>query len=136
MLDAFSSDAVPVHLLSREAIALYRRKLGPGGVLAFNLSNRYLDLDPLMDRQARDAGLVCRIRYDLDVSLGGEVRTASSRRSGPSWPRAKPTFPASPPTRGGERPRRRPGSIAWTDDYSDLASYLVFRPRWTGGRSR
>ena len=68
VLDAFSSDSLPVHLLSREAIGLYRSKLAEGGVLAFNLSNRYLDLDPVMGRQAADAGLVCRIGYDLDVS--------------------------------------------------------------------
>src|SRR5262249_41641935 len=43
VLDAFSSDAMPVHLVTREAIQLYRAKLSPGGVLAFNLSNRYLD---------------------------------------------------------------------------------------------
>ena len=67
VLDAFSSDALPVHLLSREAIRLYRAKLAAGGVLVFNLSNRYLDLDPVMGRQAEDAGLVCRIGYDVDV---------------------------------------------------------------------
>ena len=68
VLDAFSSDAVPVHLLSREAIGLYHTKLSEGGLLVFNLSNRYLDLDPLLGRQAQDARLVCRIAYDLDVS--------------------------------------------------------------------
>ncbi|HKI21755.1 MAG TPA: fused MFS/spermidine synthase, partial [Isosphaeraceae bacterium] len=60
ILDAFSSDSVPVHLISREAIALYRSKLAIGGVLVFNLSNRYLDLDPVMSRQAEDAGLSYR----------------------------------------------------------------------------
>ena len=68
VLDAFSSDSLPVHLLSREAIRLYRSKLAARGVLAFNLSNRYLDLDPVLGRQAVDAGLVCRIAYDLVVS--------------------------------------------------------------------
>ena len=68
VLDAFSSDSLPVHLLSREAIQLYRAKLAPGGVLVFNLSNRYFDLDPVLGRQAADAGLACRIGYDLVVS--------------------------------------------------------------------
>ena len=68
VLDAFSSDSLPVHLLSREAIGLYRSKLAARGVLAFNLSNRYLDLDPVLGRQAADAGLACRIGYDLVVS--------------------------------------------------------------------
>jgi SAM-dependent methyltransferase len=133
VLDAFSSDAVPVHLLSREAIALYRRKLGPGGVLAFNLSNRYLDLDPLMDRQARDAGLACRIRHDLGVS-------PEERRDG-KQPSIWCVMAESEADLHGladdprwRRPRHRPGSSAWTDDYSDLASYLVFKPRWADGR--
>jgi SAM-dependent methyltransferase len=135
VLDAFSSDAVPVHLLSREAIALYRRKLAPGGVLAFNLSNRYLDLDPLMDRQARDAGLVCRIRYDVNVS-------PEAKRGGkhPSiWAVMAASEADLPGLADDPRwglPRRRPGSSAWTDDYSDLASYLVFRRRWADGRSK
>ena len=83
VLDAFSSDSLPVHLVTREAIRLYRSKLAEGGILAFNLSNRYLDLDPVMGRQAEDAGLVCRIGYDLDDQPRRSDRPASSRRSGP-----------------------------------------------------
>jgi hypothetical protein len=127
VLDAFSSDAVPVHLLSREAIRLYRAKLTSGGMLAFNLSNRYLDLDPIMARQSEDAGLVYRVRYDLNVSdeekRSGKqasiwaVMTATERDLGaladdPRWQLSKP----------------RPGSAVWTDDYSDLASYLLLTP--------
>jgi SAM-dependent methyltransferase len=52
VLDAFSSDAIPVHLLTREAFAVYVRKLAPGGVLAFHLSNNYLDLPPMVARIA------------------------------------------------------------------------------------
>src|SRR4029450_1294929 len=47
-LDAFSSDAVPVHLLTLEAMSLYLRHLGPGGVLAVHVSNKYLDLKPVV----------------------------------------------------------------------------------------
>jgi SAM-dependent methyltransferase len=133
VLDAFSSDAVPVHLLSREAITLYRRKLAPGGVLAFNLSNRYLDLDPLMDCQARDAGLVCRIRYDVDVSP--EEKQAGKQPS--IWAVMADRVDDLPGLDADPRwqlPRHRPNSIAWTDDYSDLSSYLVFRSRWARDR--
>ena len=73
VLDAFSSDSLPVHLLSREAIQLYRSKLSPGGVLVFNLSNRYLDLDPVIGRQAADAGLACWIGYDVERQPGREA---------------------------------------------------------------
>ncbi len=131
VLDAFSSDSLPVHLVTREAIGLYRSKLAEGGILAVNLSNRYLDLDPLMGRQAEDAGLVCRIRYDTLVS-------AEERRVGkqPSiWAVMAATETDLGPLVSDERwqrPRSRPGSRAWTDDYSDLASYL----RWRLPRSR
>ncbi|AMV37770.1 spermidine synthase [Planctomyces sp. SH-PL62] len=126
VLDAFSSDAVPVHLLSREAIALYRRKLGPGGLLAFNITNRYLDLDPLMARQARDAGLACRVRYDLDVPP--EARVGGWQPS--IWAvMAGNEADLAPLADGWHPPGARPGASPWTDDYSDLASYLILGRR-------
>ena len=67
VLDVFGSDSLPVHLISREAIGLYRSRLASGGALAFNLTNRYLDLEPVLGRHAVDAGLACRIAFDLDV---------------------------------------------------------------------
>lgn len=57
ILDAFSSDAVPSHLLTREAMETYVRTLRPGGILAFHLSNRYYDLDPAVGSTARAIGL-------------------------------------------------------------------------------
>lgn len=57
ILDAFSSDAVPSHLLTGEAMEIYVRTLRPGGVLAFHLSNRYYDLDPAVGSTARTIGL-------------------------------------------------------------------------------
>ncbi len=56
-LDAFSGDAIPVHLLTREALALYRRHLKPAGILAIHVSNRYLDLAPVVQQEAEHAGL-------------------------------------------------------------------------------
>ena len=58
VLDAFSSDAIPMHLLTREALRLYRDKLADGGLIAFHISNRYLDLAPVLGALARDAGLI------------------------------------------------------------------------------
>ncbi len=133
VLDAFSSDSLPVHLVTREAIQLYRSRLAEGGILAFNLSNRYLDLDPLIGRQARDAGLVCRIAYDLEISkeeelagkqpsiwavMGSSADDLGSLASDPRW----------------QEPRTRSDSRAWTDDYSDLVNY--FRPISLRPRSR
>jgi hypothetical protein len=130
ILDAFSSDSLPVHLVTREAIRLYRSKLAEGGILAFNLSNRYLDLDPLMGRQAEDSGLVCRIGYDLSISpeerragkqpsiwavMGASESDLGSLASDPRW----------------RPPRARVDSRPWTDDYSDVTRYLRWRPRRT-----
>jgi hypothetical protein len=55
-LDAFNSDAIPTHLLTREAVALYRARTAEGGVIAFHLSNRYLDLPLVVNALAADAG--------------------------------------------------------------------------------
>ena len=64
VLDAFSSDAVPAHLLTREAVALYLSKLAPGGVLAFHVSNRSLELERVALGVASDACLAARIYAD------------------------------------------------------------------------
>ncbi len=55
VLDAFSSDAIPVHLITKEALALYLKKLKDDGTIAFHISNRYLDLEPVLVELARDA---------------------------------------------------------------------------------
>lgn len=76
VLDAYSSDSIPIHLLTREALALYLQHLSPGGILAFHISHRYLDLEPVVGNLVRDAGCVgysmvflpkgagLRLRYD------------------------------------------------------------------------
>jgi hypothetical protein len=127
VLDAFSSDSLPVHLLSREAIRLYRSKLAPGGVLAFNLSNRYLDLDPVLGRQAADAGLACRIGHDIVVSP--EAKRAGKQPS--IWAVMTESegdllVLASDPR--WQEPKRRLGAPVWTDDYSDVLSCIRWRP--------
>jgi hypothetical protein len=78
IMDAYNADALPAHLLTREALQLYLRKLAPRGILAFHISNRYLDLEPVLANLARDAGLYCVIQYDEVISnpgteLGGKV---------------------------------------------------------------
>ena len=60
-VDAFSSDAIPVHLLTREAFALYFRHLQPGGVLAVHVSNKHLDLEPVVAMAAESLGQARRL---------------------------------------------------------------------------
>jgi SAM-dependent methyltransferase len=136
VLDAFSSDAVPVHLLSREAIRLYRRKLANGGLLVFNLSNRYLDLDPLLGRQAADAELVCRIAYDLNVSED-EKRAGKQLSIWAVMAENESDLGILATDVRWQPPALRAHSSIWTDDYSDLASYLILTPgqKWRRDRA-
>ena len=76
VLDAFSSDAIPAHLLTREAIALYRQRLASDGVLAVHVSNNHLNLVPLVHRLSLDAGLTSRVvRAGGDETLGTKHST-------------------------------------------------------------
>lgn len=117
ILDAFSSDAIPVHLITREALALYRSKLGPDGVLLFHISNRYLDLHPVLGTLAEDAGLASLARDDNSV-------TDADRRvwkTVSSWVVMAPDLAAL----GGLRDDAdwyplAAGDDLWTDDYSDV----------------
>ncbi len=117
ILDAFSSDAIPVHLITREALALYRSKLGPDGVLLFHISNRYLDLHPVLGTLAEDAGLSSLARDDDSVTEADRQvwKTLSS------WVVMAPDLSAL----GGLRDDAdwyplAAGEDLWTDDYSDV----------------
>lgn len=63
VLDAFSGGSVPIHLLTREAFAIYRRHLKPDGIIAINITNGYLNLHPVVKRQAEALGLGYRYRF-------------------------------------------------------------------------
>ena len=63
VVDAFSGDAIPIHLLTREAIALYRKHLAPGGVILYHVSNQYLDLAPEVALLAASQGMRAAVIY-------------------------------------------------------------------------
>jgi spermidine synthase len=67
VLDAFSSDAIPIHLLTTEALRTYETRLSENGVLAFHISNRHIKLAPVIARLARDRGLTAFTRFDTAV---------------------------------------------------------------------
>ena len=79
ILDAFSSDAIPLHLVTREAIDLAFSRLKPDGVLAFHISNRYLDIGPVLGAIARDTGREARV--NLDASVTPAERLAGKQQS-------------------------------------------------------
>jgi SAM-dependent methyltransferase len=122
VLDAYSSDAIPVHLLTREAFAQYVEHLRPGGVLVLHLSNIHFDLGPIAARIARDAGLAFRMR--------GETLAAGHAPTGflPSqWAVVARQESDLAPLLGDPRWQPLPQaarSPLWTDDYSSLVSAL------------
>jgi spermidine synthase len=118
VLDAFSSDAVPTHLLTREAIRTYLRKLEPGGVLVFNVSNRYLDLRPMLGATAQSMELSSMTASDL------RAPTRSSRPS--AWVViARDGDDLRPLRAHGDRWQSTPpNGPVWTDTYSSLFGVL------------
>lgn len=116
-VDAFSGDSIPVHLLTLEAFALYERHLAPGGVLAVHVSNRFLDLPPVVALAAERRGLEAR----LVRSEGGPDASAAS------WMLLSrdPGLFGDPELRDVAEPVVPRASLrAWTDDYSNLVRII------------
>ena len=116
-LDAFNSESVPVHLLTREALAIYLRKLAPGGLLVFNVTNHFVDLHTVLANLAANAGLRAYERDDLHA--GRSHGRAPSR-----WIVLTRSRFAAP---GWRRLPRDPSKRLWTDQYSNVLSVLRFR---------
>jgi hypothetical protein len=125
VLDAFSSDAIPVHLLTREALQVYLSRLEEGGFLLFNISNRYLDLEPVVAALAADAGLECLFEDDR-YSDGSDEKHGKTKSQ---WLVMARRIEDLPRVRGKNGiwapPTPRTGLPVWTDDYSNL--FQVFR---------
>ncbi|MBI4799122.1 MAG: fused MFS/spermidine synthase [Desulfarculus sp.] len=120
ILDAFNSDAIPVHLVTLEALGLYLERLAPGGLLALHVTNRYLNLEGMLGRLAQESGLAGLIRRDkvLDHEAGRNpsVWVALARHPAdlehlsrqPGWRPLRPDTNARP----------------WSDDYSNVLRYM------------
>lgn len=123
VIDAFSSDAIPVHLLTREVCEqVYLRKLAADGVLAFHISNRYLDLRPVLANLAAALSLVGRYQWD---DKGDE----DAGRSPSAWVLLARQEADLGKLARDERWQRfvpQPGLAVWTDDYSNILSVI----RW------
>jgi hypothetical protein len=119
-IDAFSGDSIPTHLLTIEAMTAYLRHMKSDGVLAIHITNRYLDLKPVVAAAARQLGLTALI-VDFDPDEGD----AFCRHS--VWVMlAQPERAASlyAQLAGGETLDPRPGFAAWTDGFSNLLKIL------------
>ena len=126
VLDAYSSDSIPLHLMSREALALYLRKLSPHGLLVFHVTNRHLDLMPVLARLAEDAGLTGlqqRFRPQDELRRQGNASATDvvvlSR---------DPADLAFLQPGGHWQPLEGvPGTPLWTDSYSNILSVIRWR---------
>lgn len=121
VLAAYSSDTIPVHLITREAFRIYLDRLAPGGLIATHIGHRYMDLEPVIAGIARDAGLAARLRYDRGDAFAFRGRTASV------WVvLAREEADLGPLARDPEwRPLREDPSVPlWTDDYSSIVPLL------------
>ncbi|MES5486801.1 fused MFS/spermidine synthase [Bradyrhizobium sp. INPA03-11B] len=121
VLDAFSSDGIPVHLLTREAIAGYLSKLTPHGSILVHISNRHLDLAPILANVARSEGLIALVK---EGHPAGDVMTTLKTAS-------RVVMLARTPEDAGEAARHwtamspDPASALWTDDYSNLLGPML-----------
>jgi spermidine synthase len=119
-IDAFSSDAIPVHLITKEALALYLRHVKPDGIVAFHVSNRFLELVPVVARLARENGVhAVAVFEDSDED---ESRTQSD------WvlvSRSVQALMSKEIEAVGAAPAEdREDLRTWTDDYSNLIQIL------------
>lgn len=122
ILDAFSSDAVPLHLLTREAFTVYRRHLAPGGILAAHTTNRHLDLAPVLFRQAREAGWqAVRHHYRPNRGEDGPATDWVLMTTGDDLLRRLPALA------DGIQPVDCSRTRLWTDAYSNLFFILKRR---------
>ncbi|MBM4069141.1 MAG: hypothetical protein FJ271_09385 [Planctomycetes bacterium] len=124
VVDAFSSDAIPVHLLTKEALAVYRSRLQPDGVIAFHISNRFLDLEPVLANLAHDCEPPWTCLIQRDLAVGGMDREHGY------WPSVWVLLARRPDdlvnlSRHAWQPAQPdPRLRLWTDDFSNLMAVL------------
>jgi hypothetical protein len=119
-IDAFTGDAIPVHLLTREAFEVYLRHIKPGGILAVHISNRYLSLGPVVTRNAVDLG-----KTGMLVSDDGETEEYYSSSDWILISSDRTIF-GDQLFNGSTLAKTKPGLRPWTDDYSNLIQILIW----------
>jgi len=117
-IDAFSSDSIPVHLLTQEALTIYHRHMKPGGIIAFHVTNRYLNLVPVVERLADAQGLHAVLVSD-DIEQGLSSRSDWVLVSDSAGSLAVPLIAAAAKP---IEPRR--DWPAWTDDFNNIVQVL------------
>lgn len=123
ILDAYSSDAIPLHLLTTEALQLYRKKLSPGGILMFHVSNRYLELDRVVSALVNDA------RMEALILRHKPNRRAPKHAKASHWVAVaeRAADLSALKKSGGWRGLPAPDLRPWTDGYSNIIDVLQKR---------
>ncbi|MEO1585427.1 MAG: hypothetical protein AAFR96_12765, partial [Planctomycetota bacterium] len=119
VLDAFTSDAIPVHLLTAEALAVYLAELAPGGLIAVHVSNRHLDLVPVVGSTAARAGLSGVWREDQATLMEERFGKAQS-----TWCVLARDGTVLGPFDRGWSPLEPGSARAWTDDYANILATI------------
>jgi len=141
VIDAFSSDAIPLHLLTREAIGIYARAMKPDGILLIHISNRFFGLEPVLAAEAKARGWTSAIRIDP-----GPIGDEYGDLTGSNWVALTATPQRMQQLTGGIRPRKdsyqdgawvplkaRAHFERWTDDYASTLPVLIWK-NIIGGR--
>jgi SAM-dependent methyltransferase len=130
-IDAFSSDAIPLHLLTREAFSVYQRAIKPDGVVLVHISNRYIDLEPVLNALVRQEGWSAVLRHDEPteederLARTGSIWVAMARN-----PQALDRLVAASATEPGGRGAWEPldqsrKARLWTDDYASVLPLIM-----------
>ena len=129
IVDAFSSDAIPMHLMTREAMQTYADTMAEDGLLAIHISNRFIDLAPVLSAHARDFGWTAMLRSDRAV---GEQAIENSNWVVlvPDAEMAAKLKQSDPDVKWLDLPA--PATRSWTDDYASILPYLMWE-NFTGG---
>jgi hypothetical protein len=129
-VDAFSSDAIPVHLITREAVQLYMNRITDDGIVALHISNKYVSLEPVAAQIANDLGLSARVWND-NAEKGRPGKTASSWVVLAKDDKTLGTLGMPVEVQAKEygtlfrHLRTLKGMETWTDDYSDVMRVMM-----------
>ncbi|MFM5885303.1 MAG: spermidine synthase [Novosphingobium sp.] len=130
-IDAFSSDAIPMHLMTDEALGVYESALSPRGLLLIHISNRFIDLAPVLSSAAAKRGLAAAARNDeppTDGPYTGSLWVVLSR---------DPAALTALRQHSGDavwQPLGRPAKAVWTDDHASILPYVQWQNIWGAHR--
>ncbi len=126
LVDAFSSDAIPLHLLTDEAMGVYLAALAPDGLLVIHISNRFVDLGPVLAALARERGLASAQRTDLRESGESGLDGGLSSSTWVALSRDRAHL-AALTAGGGWRELGAPADDLWRDDFASILPHLKWR---------